>query len=250
LSDEPGCDALGPFKSSDVNMRTTKTRGMGYFPFPVIFPLLGMDLTTRQAFELVVPVLIEAGLQYICSSLINFLTVALVLPAEDIEVPVTVWAQAGRAGYTPEPVSINYRRTHVLYHDFPCLCPSSGPLSSSSDPALVGVARGMRDMIAEARAERNDRLENREESRRPKSVREKMGDTIKDRLLLLCRASYDEELPRLYQERSARTKGVSERWVFQQAVEASCAVLRVPAFEFTPTQVMALKKKSSRLHIL
>jgi hypothetical protein len=72
----------------------------------------------------------------------------------------------------------------------------------------------MRNMVVEARAERNDRLDNREESRRPIPVREKMGDTITDRLLLLCRASCDEELPRLYQEWSARTKGVSERWVF------------------------------------
>jgi hypothetical protein len=78
----------------------------------------------------------------------------------------------------------------------------------------------MHAMVAEARAERNDRLDNREESRRPKSVREKMSDTITDRLLLLCWASCDEELPRLYQEWAARTKGVSEIWFFQQAVEA------------------------------
>jgi hypothetical protein len=57
----------------------------------------------------------------------------------------------------------------------------------------------MSDMVAEARADRNDRLENREEILRPKSVREKMGGTITDRLILLCRASCDEELPRLYQ---------------------------------------------------
>jgi hypothetical protein len=78
-----------------------------------------MYLTARQAFELVVPVLIEAGLQDVCSGLINFLTVALVLPAEDSEVPVTVWAQAGRAGYTPGPVAIKYRRAHVLYRELP-----------------------------------------------------------------------------------------------------------------------------------
>jgi hypothetical protein len=157
-----------------------------------------MGLTARQAFELVVPVLIEAGLQDVCSVLINFLTVALVLPAEDSKISVTVWAQAGRAGYPPGPVAINYRRTHVLYRDLPCLGPILGSPSSPSDPALIDVARGMRDMVVEARAERNDRLDNREESRRPKSVREKMGDTIMDRLLLLCRTSCDEELPRLY----------------------------------------------------
>jgi hypothetical protein len=179
---------------------------MGYFPFPVLTPILGMDFTARQSFELVVPVLIEAGLQDVCSGLINFLTVARVLPNEDNEVPVTVWAQAGRSGYTPGPVAINYRHTQVLYRDLPGLRPSAGSPSNTSDPALIDVARGMRCMVVEARAKRNTRLENREESRRPKYVREKMGDTIMDRLLLLCRASCDEKLPQLYQEWASRTK--------------------------------------------
>jgi hypothetical protein len=83
---------------------------MGYFPLRLLSPILDMDLTSRKTFELVIPVLIEAGLQEVCSGLINFLTVYLVLPAEDSEVPVTVWAQAGRVGYSPGPVAINYRR--------------------------------------------------------------------------------------------------------------------------------------------
>jgi hypothetical protein len=65
LNEEPGRDSLGPFKSSKTNVRTTKTRGMGYFPFPVLAPLLGMDLTARQVFELVVPVLIEASARHL-----------------------------------------------------------------------------------------------------------------------------------------------------------------------------------------
>jgi hypothetical protein len=76
----------------------------------------------------------------------------------------------------------------------------------------------MRDMMAEARVERNDRADNHEEARRPKSFREMMGDAITDRLLILCCASCDEELPRFYQEWTAQMKGVPERWVFQQAV--------------------------------
>jgi hypothetical protein len=39
---------------------------MGYFPFQIRAPLLGMDLTAQQTFELVVLVLIEAGLQEVC----------------------------------------------------------------------------------------------------------------------------------------------------------------------------------------
>jgi hypothetical protein len=154
---------------------------MGYFPFQVLAPLLGMDLTSQQTFELIVPVFIEAGLQEVCSGLTNFFTVARVLPTEDSEVPVTLWAQVGRAGYSPGPVAINCRRARVLYWDLPCFRPTSGLQPTT----LIDVARGMRDMVAAARAERNDRLDNWEESSRPKSVREKMGDTITDRLLLI-----------------------------------------------------------------
>jgi hypothetical protein len=78
LNEELGSDVLGPFKSSDVNIRISKTLVMGYFPFQLLAPLLGMYLTPQQTSELVIPVLIEAGLKEVCSGLINFLTVDLV----------------------------------------------------------------------------------------------------------------------------------------------------------------------------
>jgi hypothetical protein len=66
----------------------------------------------------------------------------------------------------------------------------------------------------------NNRLENRKESRRPKTVRDKIGDTLTDSILLLFRSSCDEELPRLYQEWFTGTRGVSKRWVMHQAFSA------------------------------
>jgi hypothetical protein len=47
--------------------------------------------------------------------------------------------------------------------------------------------------------------------------------------------------PRIYHEWEARTRGVYERYVFQQTVGASCAVLNVPVFDITPTQMMTFK---------
>jgi hypothetical protein len=108
----------------------------------------------------------------------------------------------------------------------------------------------MRDMVAEARADHKDHADNCDESRRPKTVREKMGDTITDRLILRYCSTCDEELHQLYQEWDARPRGVSERWVHQQAVEASCAVFNVPAFEVTPAHVMALKISPGRFYLL
>jgi hypothetical protein len=44
-NEELGRDVLGPLMSSDANIRTTKTQGMGYFPFQVLAHLLNMSLT-------------------------------------------------------------------------------------------------------------------------------------------------------------------------------------------------------------
>jgi hypothetical protein len=71
INDEPGRETLGPFAATDANVRTTKTRGMAYFPFEFMEPLLGADITARQVFELIVPALIDAGLQDMCASLIE-----------------------------------------------------------------------------------------------------------------------------------------------------------------------------------
>jgi hypothetical protein len=56
----------------------------------------------------------------------------------------------------------------------------------------MNVARGMRNMVTEACAGRNDRADNRDESHRPKTVRGKMGDTITDRLLLFFCSTCDQ----------------------------------------------------------
>jgi hypothetical protein len=96
-------------------------------------------------------------------------------------------------------------------------------------------------MVTEARAERNDRADSRALARLTRSVQERLGDAIVDRLLLLCRTDDDEDLPALYHEWAARPRGVSERWVVQKAVDTACATLGAPAFEVTPTQVMAFK---------
>jgi hypothetical protein len=149
LNDEPGRETLGPFAATDANVRTTKTQGMVYFPFEFMEPLLGADLTARQVFELIVPALIDAWLQDTCASLVEFLTVALVQPTTEVETPLTVQAQAGKVSHSPGPMAINHRREHVLYWDLPALRPSA-LLPTASDPALLGVAKGMRDMVVKA----------------------------------------------------------------------------------------------------
>jgi hypothetical protein len=75
--------------------------------------------------QLVVPALTEAGLEYTCSGLIDFLTVALVAPSVAAPTPLTFHHQVGVNGYVPGPATIISRREAVLYRDLPVLQPAS-----------------------------------------------------------------------------------------------------------------------------
>jgi hypothetical protein len=185
LNDEPGHELVGPYESTNANVRTTKARSMAYLPYPLVGGLFGSNLTARQAYELLVPELIDGGLVSICAPLVEFLTVALVRPSEHRSTPLTVHQHLGKLGYVPGTAAISYRRENVLYWDLPGLHPARG--GTLSDPALLGVARGVREMVAEARADRNNRADSRAQARLPRSVRDRLGETIVDRLLLLCR---------------------------------------------------------------
>jgi hypothetical protein len=91
----------------------------------------------------------------ICVPLIDFLTVALVRPSEHHSTPLPVHQHLGKSGYVPGTAAISYRREHVLYRDLPGLRPARG--GTLSDPDLMDVAREVREMMDEARADRNDR---------------------------------------------------------------------------------------------
>jgi hypothetical protein len=166
-------------------------------------PLLGTNLNAHQV-ELIVLVLVDASLETTCSSLINFLTIALVQPSLTRKEPWTLQAQSSKASYVSGPMVTSYQREHIRYQDLPGIHPFT-ILSTASDPALVDVARGMHDMVAEARDERHDRLDYREEARRSRTIHEKLGNTITDCLLLLFQSSDDDYLPSLYHEWAERT---------------------------------------------
>jgi hypothetical protein len=241
LSSEPTFNALGPFNAGDANTRTTKCRGMAYIPFELMEVVLGAYLTARQAYGLLVPTLVDTGYEGICEPLVDFLTVALVKPSATVDALLTLQYRVGLEGYVPSPAVVSHHRQHLLYRDLPALLPQlSG--KAVSDPALLDVARGMQYMVAEARLDRNDRTDAREMARRPRTVRERLGGALTDRILLLCRSPNNEDLPPIYHEWSARPRGVSERYTLQQSVDAAAATLDVPSFEVTPTQVMAFKK--------
>jgi hypothetical protein len=121
----------------------------------------------------------------------------------------------------------------LFYH-----VPLTGP---ASDPALLDVARGVHAIVIEARDDHYEHSDIHVDIHHPHTVRARLGEAITGRLLLLCRAQNDEALPEIYHSWGGRCRGVSARWVIHQLVDAACAAQDVPAFEVTPTQVMAFQ---------
>jgi hypothetical protein len=103
LNAELTIDIVGPYTASMANTRTTKCRLGAYLPFNLMEMVLGADLTTRQAYELIIPVLVYTGYKAICEPLVDFLTVALVKPSADNAAPLTLQPCVGIAGYVPVP---------------------------------------------------------------------------------------------------------------------------------------------------
>jgi hypothetical protein len=100
---------------------------------------------------------------------VDFLTVSLEKPRDGASIPLTMHAGVGKPGYVSSPAVVNYRRDQLLYRDLTALMPIATPIPAS-DLALFDVARGMRDMVIEARLDRHDRNDAREVARRPRTV--------------------------------------------------------------------------------
>jgi hypothetical protein len=146
--------------------------------------VLGADLTSRQAYTFIVPVLLDIGYKSDCESLVDLLTVTLVKPSATNIIPLTLQPCVGSACYISIPAVVSHHRHHLLYQDLHALMPAS-TTNPASDLALLDVARGMRYMITEARLDHNDRTDARDVDHRPRTTRERLGDAITDRLLLL-----------------------------------------------------------------
>jgi hypothetical protein len=69
--DEPISELFGPYKASDMRIRTTKCRSMAYIPFDLTGSLLGADVAAPQTYELIVQVLVEAGTAALCTPSVN-----------------------------------------------------------------------------------------------------------------------------------------------------------------------------------
>jgi hypothetical protein len=197
LGAEPEDELLGPHKATDANVRTVKTRGGMYIPFEFMPLVLEKNLTAREAYLLLVPAIVDAGMEATCQPLIDWLTVAFTDPSAMAPETVNLKPCLGRLHFSPSPAVVSSRRAEVLYQDLPAINATPG---GGGYPYLRDVVRAVGHFAVEARADRDDRHDRSTELAHPKGVREKFGDRLTYRFLLLCRVSDNDALPGVFHE--------------------------------------------------
>jgi hypothetical protein len=167
LAAEPDEEVIGPHKASNMNVRTINTRGGVYTPFEFVPIVLGQNLTGREAHLLLVPAILDAGLESICHPLIDWLTVANTGPSVTALEPVNLKQCLGRVHCIPSQAVVSSRRSEVLYRDLLGLKATPG---GGGDPYLRDVARAVGDLAVEFRADHSDRQDRRSALDQPKGV--------------------------------------------------------------------------------
>jgi hypothetical protein len=239
LAGEPTKTMVGPFEADATKVHTIRTRGAMFIPFELVALLLDKDLTAREAFLVVYPLLEDNDLVDDCRPLVEFLQVASTQPTAGNSRPVTLQDRLGLADHPVRAAVLHQRRTAVLYRVLPALVPySHGHLP---DTFAKTLADGLTNIAVEMHTDRRARETRVSESARSKTFRERYGERIADGILLLTASADDDILPPFYQELGGKQKGESERVILQREVDQSADTFDVLPFKVTPSQVIALK---------
>ena len=221
---------LAPATATEgADTRKIKVRKSTFIPFSLLPFVLDKNLTPRQAYETLVPVIQAQGLEQVCQPLLDFLIASSTrrhgLAAGDNSVTVTVRDTAGVSPARLLPV-IRERRDRLLFVHLPDLKPQPG---IRSDPALLGIMSAMKDISAVTKEDTDDRRVDRERTARPKTIEEKWP-AYAGRLCKLCGASSWEDLPAYWHDAAAHKKGdgVTPRSLLQDQVDLAANELGVP----------------------
>jgi hypothetical protein len=173
LGEEPNNETIGPFRVGDATIRTiSSTRGAMYIPYQYMPLVLGMELTGREACLLLLPAIINDGLQQVCKPLVDFLVVSIAKGAKDLNVPRTMQACVGLRDFHPSSSAISHRREHVLYRQLPGLRPTA---ATAGDPALVGIASSVKNIASAMHHDLVVRETRYAEAKQPSTLRKSMA---------------------------------------------------------------------------
>jgi len=218
---------LIPHADGAARTAVVRTRGCMYIPSVLLPYVLEKDLTAREAFETLLPLIEDENLLQAAAPLVKFLLVATTRIDGDAG-PTT----AVRMGQLPDPCGarqvIQNRRKNLLYQHLPGLQPAGRGVATASDPALVGIMRCMKDANNAQQAHLDETRADRAQQNLPKTVDKKWPGHV-DRLLRLCNVEEVSDLPRYWHEAAAwkKTSGITLTNVLQEAVDLAASELEM-----------------------
>ena len=211
------------FGRRELRTQKLRTRNSMFIPYPLVPYVLDRQLSAKEAFDVLVPVIQSLELTDACKPLLDFLLIATTQSAGVPNEPLTL---QDSLGVTPSNARAIHqtRRTQLLYHHLPAARPSNAP---RSDPALLGMLTEMRQVREATQDDLEDRRNEREKVRLPKTVEEKWP-SMADRLCKLCNVEDPTGLPQFWHEAAALKKGSGTiRSLLQDAVETSADRFKV-----------------------
>lgn len=244
LTAAPGEEAVGPLVAPAQACASVVTRMGMYIPYGLMEYVLDKDLTARQAFEVLWPMILSKGWRDHAKPLVNFLMVASTL--HTVGAAPRTWNAALGLGMVGAADVLSEHRERVLYQQLPALRPgrsaTSGPPASGhpGDPNMAALIAEVSRLNDHNRIEREDRQDVRDRAALPKTVHDKFQDYITDKLLSLTDCYHEDDLPRVYHELAARQKGVSKRLVLQQAYDIASGALKLNRLPASPSHVLCL----------
>lgn len=240
-------EALGVLAEALPPLQMLTTRKAMYIPYGLMEYVLGKDLTGRQAFEILWPVIQSKGWAPHTGPLLEFLMVATTL--HDDSLPPRTWNARLGLGDTSAVDVLLERREEVLYRQLPALRPGGplrgstgggGPLGAQGEASVAELAAQMIIMNNHNRAALQAREERQDKAALPKTARDKFGEYMTDKLLHLVDGFAGEDLPRVYHELAARQAGVSKRVILQEAYDVTAKALNLNRLPASPTHVLCL----------
>lgn len=245
LEADAAAPAVGPFTDATAYNETVTRRAM-FIPYGLVPYVIAQDLTARQAFEILWPVILAKGWKDHTIPLVKFLMVASTLPdGAPGTPPPTMNVHLGVGGaMTGAADVLSERREKVLYHQLPALRPTGAPPAAGgaapNDPHMAALIAQMAVLNDSNRIDRIDRQAVRDKASLPKTVRDKFQDYTTQKLLHLTDSYRDEDLPGIYRELAAREKGVSKRMLLQQAYDITSTTLNLNRLPASPAHVLCL----------
>lgn len=229
LQADPACPAVGPFAAGDPAAHNPAiTRKAMFIPFGLVPYVISEDLTVRQAFKILWPVILSKGWRQHTVPLVKFLMVASTLHTVG-DPPHTCNPHLGVGGTMIGAADVlSERREKILYQQLPALRPTPpAQAPSTGDPHMAALIAQMALLNDAHRIDRVDRQAVWDKATLPKTVRDKFQDYTTQKLLHLTDCYRDEDLPSIYIELAARQKGVSKRMILQQAYDITSTTLNL-----------------------